>query len=64
VRNLSKTLDQEEKVELARMLHQDLNVPDINLLRSTMNMDQKVLCPHCGTDDIYGHGGLQRPEAL
>ena len=51
-----KTLNQEEKEELARMLHQDLNSPSINLIRSQINMDQKVLCPHCGTDDIYGHG--------
>ncbi len=57
--HIIKTLDQEEKVELARMLHQDLNVPNVNLLRSTMNMDQKVLCPHCGTDDIYGHGAYK-----
>jgi len=54
--HIIKTLDQEEKVELARMLHQDLNVPNIDFLRSIMNMDQKVLCPHCGTDDIYGQG--------
>ncbi len=51
-----KALDQEEKIELARMLHQDLNVPNINPLPSVMNLNQKLLCPHCGTDAIYGHG--------
>lgn len=59
LKQILKTLNQEEKAELARMLHQDLNSPNIDLLRTQINLDQKILCPHCGTDDIYGHGAYK-----
>jgi transposase-like protein len=51
-----KELNQEQKLELAHLLHQDLNVPRLDLIRSNINKDHKVLCPHCSSTDIYGHG--------
>lgn len=56
LQEIIKELSQEEKLELAHLLFQDLNVPNIEQIRSNINKDQKVLCPHCNSTDIYGHG--------
>lgn len=49
-------LDNEEKVELARLLHRELNVPDLNLVSSEVGRDRPVSCPHCEGVKIYAHG--------
>ena len=56
LRNIIKTLTQEEKAELALMLNQELKAPTTDLFLSSLNSDQKILCPHCKSNDIYGHG--------
>jgi transposase-like protein len=56
LQEIIKQLSQEEKLELSHLLHQDLNVPNIELIRANINKDQKILCPHCNSTDIYGHG--------
>lgn len=56
LRKIIKTLSQNEKAELVRLLHQDLNVPRIDLIRSAINKDQLIHCPYCNSSDIYGHG--------
>jgi transposase-like protein len=56
LQRILKTLSQNEKVELVQMLQQDLKAPNIELIRSAINKDQIILCPHCNSNDIYGHG--------
>src|SRR5450759_3906461 len=57
--SIIKTLSQDEKAELVRLLRQDLNVPRIDIIWSAINRDQLILCPHCNSNDIYGHGGYR-----
>ena len=57
--SIIKTLSQDEKAELVRLLRQDLNVPRIDIIWSAINRDQLILCPHCNSNDIYGHGGYK-----
>jgi hypothetical protein len=52
LQGILKTLNQNEKVELAQLLQQDLNAPNIELLKSSINKDQEILCPHCNSNDI------------
>ena len=59
LQGILKTLSQNEKVELAQLLQKDLNVPNIELLKSALNKDQKILCPHCNSNDIYSHGNYK-----
>lgn len=49
-------LDRDEKVELAQLLHRELNVPDLNLVSGDIGKDRAARCPHCEGTDIYGHG--------
>jgi len=56
LQRILKTLSQNEKVELVQLLQQDLKAPNIELIRSAINKDQLILCPHCNSNDIYGHG--------
>ena len=56
LRSIIKTLSQNEKAELVRLLHQDLNEPRIDIIWSAINSDKLILCPHCSSNDIYGHG--------
>ena len=48
--SIIKTLSQDEKAELVRLLRQDLNVPRIDIIWSAINRDQLILCPHCNID--------------
>lgn len=54
--NILKNLNMDEKTELARLLHRELNVPDLNLINKDVGNDRPVSCPHCQAADIYGHG--------
>jgi len=54
--NILNNLDKDEKVELARLLHRELNVPDLNLISKDVGNDRPIHCPHCEATDIYGHG--------
>lgn len=54
--NILNNLDKEEKVELAHLLHRELNVPDLNLVSAEVGKDRPVSCPHCEGVKIYAHG--------
>lgn len=58
--NLQLTLErlaEQEKKELLIILKKELGeTPQLDKVRSKINENQKTLCPHCHTDDIYGHG--------
>jgi transposase-like protein len=50
-------LVEQEKKDLLIILKRELGeTPQLHKVRSKINENQKVLCPHCHTDDIYGHG--------
>lgn len=50
-------LANQEKKNLLVILKRELGeTPQLAKDRSTINENQKVFCPHCHTDDIYGHG--------
>lgn len=50
-------LADQEKKDLLVILKRELGeTPQLHKVRSKINENQKVLCPHCHTDDIYGHG--------
>lgn len=60
--NLSKIiegLNEDQKKELTILLNRDLNIPKINLLISEINSDRPIHCPHCKSNDIYGHGNYK-----
>jgi transposase-like protein len=53
---IAELADQEKK-DLLVILKKELgDTPQLDKVRSKINENQKVLCPHCHTDDIYGHG--------
>jgi transposase-like protein len=56
LQDIIKTLTHSEKAELVLLLNKDLKAPTTDLFRSSLNTDQKTLCPHCKSNDIYGHG--------
>ncbi|WP_186434960.1 IS1 family transposase [Gillisia sp. Hel_I_86] len=56
LRNILNDLDRAEKIELAQLLHRELNVPDLGLVGRDIGNDRPVYCPHCEDSDIYGHG--------
>lgn len=59
LRNILNDLDREEKIELAQLLHRELNVPNLGLVSRDIGNDRPVHCPHCDGADIYGHGSYK-----
>lgn len=52
-----ESLSNQEKQNLLVFLKKELGeTPQLQEVRTSINDNQKVLCPHCHTDDIYGHG--------
>ncbi len=50
-------LNKVEKTELIRLLSRDLKeVEQLEKIRAEINREQIVLCPHCNSSDLYGHG--------
>src|ERR1035438_1817358 len=50
-------LNEEEKSELAKLLADDLKPnTQLNEIKSAINKEQAIICPHCKSSDIYGHG--------
>ena len=46
-----------EKEKLYNLLRQELGiVPQLEKVKSEINNDHKITCPHCNNPDIYGHG--------
>jgi len=68
VQELISRLDAKEKSELYALLRKDLGiVPQLDKIKAKLNQDQKVLCPHCNSSNIYGHGtykGRKRYKCL
>jgi transposase-like protein len=61
VQELVNSLNPIEKSDLYDILRIDLGiVPQLDKIRAELNQDQKVLCPHCNSSNIYGHGAYKR----
>ena len=57
INKLLKTLTLDEKEQLFVLLKKDIGLtPQLDIIKSKLNKNQKVLCPHCHCGDIYGHG--------
>lgn len=57
VQDILNSLDINEKEQLYELLKKDIGIiPQLDKIKGDLNNDQKVLCPHCQNDDIYGHG--------
>lgn len=57
VQEIINSLSMSEKKRLYALLKKDMEViPQLDKVRSDLNQEQKVLCPHCQNGDIYGHG--------
>src|SRR5690625_5762172 len=54
--NILKNLNQDEKVELAQLLHRYRSVSVLGLSSKDSGNDRPVHCPHCEGSYIYGHG--------
>ncbi|MCO5249780.1 MAG: IS1595 family transposase [Chitinophagales bacterium] len=52
-------LNSEEKAELAKLLHRELNIPDLELVSKNINENRPIHCPHCHNTEIYGHGSYK-----
>lgn len=57
MQEILNNLNSLEKKKLYELLRKDIGViPQLEKVKSELNQDQKVLCPHCLSADIYGHG--------
>ena len=60
IQKLIKDLSTSEKSSLYDLLRKDLGfVPQLEKIKLELNQDQKVLCPHCESSNIYGHGSYK-----
>ena len=57
IQEIISSLSASEKKRLYTLLRKDMEViPQLDKVKSELNQEQKVLCPHCQNGDIYGHG--------
>ncbi len=57
IQKIINKLSVSEKKQLYALLKKDMGViPQLDKVRFELNQEQKVLCPHCQNEDIYGHG--------
>lgn len=53
-------LDLSEKKILYGLLKKDIGlIPELDKIKKDLNKDQKVLCPHCLSAEIHGHGSYK-----
>jgi len=55
--------DFSEKKKLYDLLKKDMGlIPELDKIMKDLNKDQKVLCPHCLSAEIFGHGTYKGRE--
>ena len=60
ISKLLKRLTTSEKEQLFVLLKKDIgSTPQLDKIKYNLNQDQKILCPHCQSDDVYGHGNTK-----
>ena len=57
IQEILKSLAPAEKEKLYELLRIEIGIiPQLNEVKTQLNQDQKIICPHCQSVDIYGHG--------
>ncbi|KAA6320155.1 hypothetical protein EZS27_030035 [termite gut metagenome] len=56
LKNLVEKLSTDECKELLSLLQIEINVPKFVNIPMSTHKDESVRCPHCSSQDIYGHG--------
>jgi len=57
IETLLSRLSYQEKEDLYQRLELDLNsTENLSLVKTELNQDNPMQCPHCKSQDIYGHG--------
>jgi hypothetical protein len=59
LQQMVKTLSTDERRELLHLLHIEINVPKFVDIHLATRQDEAVRCPHCSSEDIYGHGAYK-----
>jgi len=57
IQEILSGLDLSEKKKLYDLLKKDMGfIPELDKIKKDLNKDQRVLCPHCLSAEIFGHG--------
>ena len=57
IQEILNSLDLSEKKKLYALLKKEIGfIPELDKIKTELNKDQKVLCPHCLSAEIFGHG--------
>ena len=57
LRRIINGLKPEEKTELKRLLSIELeDAVKLEKIKAEVNLEQAILCPHCYSSELYGHG--------
>ncbi|KAA6311114.1 hypothetical protein EZS27_037698 [termite gut metagenome] len=56
LKQLIEKLGRDERKELLRLLQVKLHVPKFVHIPLATHKDEAMHCPHCSSQDIYGHG--------
>lgn len=56
IREIVKLLNFNEKQELLKLLSNEVNTPNLLKLNEQVRTNAKIICPHCSSTEIYGHG--------
>jgi transposase-like protein len=60
LQEILRGLDLSEKKELYNLLKKDMGfTPEFDKIKKELNKDHKVLCPHCLSAEIFGHGSYK-----
>jgi len=60
IQEILSGLDLSEKKKLYDLLKKDIGfIPELDKIKKDLNKDQKVLCPHCLSSEIFGHGSYK-----
>jgi transposase-like protein len=56
LKQMVEKLSTDECKELLRLLELEIHVPKFVHIPLATHKDETVHCPHCSSQDIYGHG--------
>jgi transposase-like protein len=60
IQEILDSLDLPKKRELYALLKKEIGlIPELTKVKKELNKDQKVLCPHCLSAEIFGHGSYK-----
>ena len=57
IQEIIKELNSKEKEELYNLLRKEISaIPQLEKLKTEQTSESKIICPHCQSSEIYGHG--------